>query len=98
MTSKEQLLENVLAVVAELESDGDAGAWVDEQLSIEGYYVDGEGMYKGAEILVTFGGPNIWVMTETNTVKGVWGGDSFERHYTDNMELDDFMEECYRCI
>ena len=98
MTSREQLLENVLAVVAELESEQDVVEWLEEQLSIEGYYVDGQGMYRGAEILVSFGGPNIWVMTENNTVRGVWGGDSFERHYDDNIGLDDYMEECYGCL
>jgi hypothetical protein len=38
------------------------------------YIVTGAGEYLAARILVAFGGPNIWINTQTKTVEGYWGG------------------------
>ena len=97
--TKQMLLDNVLAVVAELQ-DGTQNAydWINDQLCVEGYSISADGTYKGAEITCAYGGPTVWVDTKNDTVYGVWGGDSIERKYTDNINLDDTMAELHSCI
>ena len=50
---------------------------------------------KGAEILVTFGGPTIWIDTRYNNVVGAWGSDRITRSYTDNINLDEAVNELW---
>ena len=52
---------------------------------------------KGASLLVAFGGPNIYINTATSTVEGHWWGDSYSDGYTDNMGLDDAVEDWWNC-
>ena len=51
--------------------------------------------YKAARLLVTFGGPNIWVNLQTNTVDGYWWGDTCKCPFVDNIGLDDYLEELH---
>ena len=53
--------------------------------------------YKAARLLVTFGGPNIWVNLQTNTVDGYWWGDTCKCPFVDNIGLDDYLEELHGC-
>jgi len=46
-------------------------------------------------ILVTFGGPNIWVNTRTRRVEGYWWMDSHFASFTDTLGLADALEELY---
>ena len=70
--------------------------YLDDVLDIM-YIVGSDGTYYGAEILVTFGGPNIYVETRDNTVRGYWGGDKAQWGFLDNIGLDDACEELYQC-
>ena len=70
--------------------------YLDDILDIN-YVVTSKGEYLGAEILVGFGGPNIFIHTRDNTVRGYWGGDKAQWHYVDNIGLDDACEELYQC-
>jgi hypothetical protein len=79
----------------EKNSDGEdfsAFDYLQDALDIE-YIVNSKGDYLGARVLVTFGGPNIWVNTRTNTVEGHWWGDSAYASFTDNIGLDDALSE-----
>jgi hypothetical protein len=79
----------------EKNSDGEdfsAFDYLQDALDIE-YIVNSKGDYLGARVLVTFGGPNIWVNTRTNTVEGHWWGDSASASFTDNIDLDDALSE-----
>lgn len=49
----------------------------------------------GAEILITFGGPNIWIDTKRNVVEGAWGSDRLSRGYTDNIGIDEAIAELW---
>lgn len=51
------------------------GTWLDEALDIE-YTTGVDGTYRGARILVTFGGPNAWINTRKQHVEVYWGSDS----------------------
>jgi len=46
---------------------------------------------------VAFGGPNIWVNTEKSEVEGYWWLDKANALFTDNMGLNDYLEEIYNC-
>jgi hypothetical protein len=83
----------------ELNVDGEqmtAFDYLQDALDIE-YIVNGKGEYLGARVLVAFGGPNIWVNTRTNTVEGHWWSDSCTASFTDNIGLDDALEELWNC-
>ena len=56
---------------------------------------DDEGEYLGARVLVSFGGPNIWIDTRTCTVEGYWWGDEATATYTDEMNLHGTCQELY---
>ena len=52
--------------------------------------------YKGARIMVTFGGPNIWINTRTRQVEGSWWGESCVISYeTDSFDLDECLETLF---
>lgn len=75
--------------------DGDVTSpydYVCEALDIN-YRVNSRGEYLSAEILVTFGGPNIWVHT-TGRVEGFWWGSHATASF-DAPELDDAARELY---
>lgn len=107
--TKKQLKDMVLEVVNNLENPGqldpleyglEAGEevtsydYINYQLDIE-YKVDSQLHYLGGEVLVTFGGPNIWIDTRHNQVHGAWGGDRVQFGYDDNMALDDCLSQLY---
>ena len=68
--------------------------FIDNCLDIR-YIVDSKGQYLGAQLLVSFGGPNIWIHTMDNTVKGYWYNEREEVSFTDNINLDDTCSEIY---
>ena len=62
------------------------------------YILDGSREYKGAKLLVAFGGPNIWIDTDAQTVQGGWWGESYTASYsTDAMDIHNCCEELFNC-
>ena len=62
------------------------------------YIVTSEKQYIGARVLVAFGGPNIWINTQTKTIEGYWWDESaFASYYEDTMNLDEALEELWNC-
>ena len=53
--------------------------------------------YKGARVLVAFGGPNIWIDTVNEQVEGYWWGDKCLVSYNDAIDLDSTLEELFNC-
>jgi len=51
--------------------------------------------YKAARLLVAGGGPNIWVNLQRNVVQGYWWGDYCEHHFSDQIGLDEYLEELH---
>lgn len=51
--------------------------FIDDSLEIL-YIVDGFGNYRGCEIMVTCGGPNVYIKTREHSVIGYWGSDKAE--------------------
>lgn len=65
-----------------------------EALDIE-YIVNSKREFIGARILVTCGGPNIWIDTQHDTVEGHWWGESHTEHFNDEMGLHYACEELW---
>ena len=70
--------------------------YLNDALSID-YIIGSDGIFKGAEVLITFGGPNITINTRNKCVEGVWWGDSAKAYYDDNLGLEECLEELYEC-
>lgn len=78
-------------------SPDDIGAyeWLEDVLDIT-YRVSQDREYKSAKVCVAWGGPNIYVDTESSTVIGYWGSNKVEVPYTDNLGLDEALEQMWR--
>lgn len=68
--------------------------WLEDMLDIN-YIVNSDGSFKSARVLVAFGGPNIWVNFDTMTVNGYWGQDAETCDFTDNLGVEDALEELW---
>ena len=51
-----------------------AGDYLADVLDIE-YVISSRGDYKGAEILLSFGGPNAWIDTRASSLVVAWGSE-----------------------
>lgn len=96
MELKDQVLSQ-LNRIENPEKGEDINDWFNNALDIQ-YIVDQQKQYLGARILVTFGGPNIWVDTRYNRVEGYWGTEQEMWNYTDNIGLDDICRELFDSI
>jgi hypothetical protein len=79
-----------------VEQHGGASEWMEGVYDIR-YIVDREKRYLGAELMVAGGGPTVWVNLDTKYVEGYWGGDKVLEPFTDNLGLDEYLEELYAC-
>ena len=96
--STDQLRENCRYIVSDIERSEDAvAAILDDALSLE-FTTDQNRNYMDSRILVTFGGPNIWINTRNDTVEGYWGRDHVEFRYTDEHGLYDACENLFECL
>ena len=104
MTSKEQLLNSVLRLSDALESVDKLGEYfevpsedaintlIEDMLDMD-YIYNSRGELLGAEIMMTCGGPTLWIETRYNKVVGTWGNDRVERSYIDGVNLDELVED-----
>jgi len=70
--------------------------YLQDALDIE-WILNSKKEFLGARVLVAFGGPNIWVNTRIGQVEGYWWGDSYHMSFTDNIGLNDALEELFNC-
>ena len=62
------------------------------------WILNSEREFKGARLLVAFGGPNIWINTDSQTVEGFWWGDSFTASYSrDAMGIQGACDMWFNC-
>ncbi|NIQ04311.1 MAG: hypothetical protein GWO20_00845 [Candidatus Korarchaeota archaeon] len=74
--------------------------YLTDVLDIE-YITDSLKGYKSAEVLVAFGGPNIWIDLRNKEVRGFWGCDRYTAYFGDSefyRELDEYLEEYFNCL
>jgi len=75
----------------------DSYSYLTDALDIE-HTISGTGEYLGSRVLVTFGGPNIWVDTRHNRVEGYWWSDTAFCGFTDSIGLGDACRELWECV
>jgi hypothetical protein len=107
--TKQQLINHVKAIADEIhnatyefEANEDyeepcAAHYLSDVLDIN-YITTHTKEYKGARVLVSFGGPNIWIDTDRGVVEGFWGEDYAKYEFRDNLGLDDYLEEMFNCL
>ena len=67
--------------------------YLSDALDLE-YVRDSQGNYRGAIVLVAFGGPNIRIDTRWKEVRGAWGSDRCTVPYhRDELGLNHALEE-----
>ena len=98
MTLKDQVLYQVKELETEHyhEDQPTAYDWINKSLDIQ-YKKKKKKEYLGARILVTFGGPNIWVNTQYDQVEGYWGADQETWTYKDNLGIDEACRDLFEC-
>lgn len=73
--------------------------WAEDILDIE-FRVNSDRELRSVQIMVTCGGPNIYVDTATKSVELYWWGDraSYPISYDAAAGLDEWAEEYWRCL
>ena len=95
MELKSQVLHQINRI-EKPEEEEDISDWFNNVLDIQ-YIVNQKKEYMGARLLVTFGGPNIWVDTQYNKVEGYWGTDTEVWSYEDNLGIDNMCQDLFEC-
>ena len=72
---------------------------IENGLDIE-YRIGADKEYRSCEIMVAWGGPNIYIDTASDTVKLYWGGEKAVYYIPGSVsdEIDDACEEQYNCL
>ena len=73
--------------------------FLEDALDIE-YRCNSRKEYRSAEVMVAWGGPNIYIDTADSYVKLYWGGENatFPLSYDARDALDEYLEEYFNCI
>ena len=84
--------------IADQITDGkeDAHKWIEGVYDIE-WITHQDKTYKSARLMVAGGGPSIWVNLQRNVVQGYWWGDYCEHHFSDQIGLDEYLQEIFDC-
>lgn len=63
------------------------------------YIINADKSYKSCSLLITFGGPNIWINTDDQQIQLFWAGDHETLWLPSEIcnAIDDVMEEYYNC-
>jgi len=72
----------------------DVHEWMNDVYDIE-WVTNQDHSYKGARLLVAGGGPSIWVNLQGLTVDGYWWGDTCKVPFSDNLGLDEYLEDLH---
>jgi len=71
--------------------------YLQDALDIE-YITTSDKQYKGARVLISFGGPDIWINTQTEEIEGYWWGLNDKVPYFDDaMGINESLEELFNC-
>lgn len=77
------------------QSDASAYDYLEGVLDIQ-YLVNSDRTYRSARVLISFGGPNVWIDTRTHQLEVHWCGSEYRdlpREFV--TQLDDALEELY---
>lgn len=99
MSNVQSQVDAVFNSLIEAYESGDLYEWIDDVLDVK-YMVDGDLNYVGVRLMVTFGGPTIYVDTFCRQIQGYWWGDEATREIYSEVadELDEVWEEFFNCV
>ena len=81
------------AAIAEISIESSGYDYLEDVLDTQ-YIADEDRNYLGARVLVAFGGPNIWINTQTKTIEAYWWEDkAFAYYENDEMGINDVLAE-----
>ena len=89
--------KQVLGHIQDLEGATSLNKYLNGVLEIT-YLTGTKKEFKGVELLMTFGGPNIYVNTRYNQVEGYWGGTNCTLSFKDKLGLNDYFEEMWESV
>ena len=92
-----EIKEQVLGHIEDLQGGTTLNKYLNGVLEIT-YLTGAKKEFKGVELLVAFGGPNIYVNTRYNQVEGYWGGTNCTLNFKDKLGLNAYFEEHWECI
>lgn len=96
---QKQLLDNVLNIKSMLETKLSEESEQDILMALNPlewtFTVNQNKKFKDAQLLVTAGGPTIYVNVADYLIVGYWGADKVEMSYNDNNNLYDIMSDLY---
>ena len=109
-STDQMLKDHVLSIVNSIENeqwgedieDGQQATafdYLSDVLDIN-WILNSDKTFKGARLLVAFGGPNIWIDTNLEQVEGYWWGEKFiaqYNHCNGAIELDQACEDLMGC-
>ena len=61
-----------------------------QDMDVHRYILNSDMSYSGIIIMVSYGGPNIFIDTDANEVQGYWGNETVKLYYR-TKEGEDFM-------
>jgi hypothetical protein len=96
MTTKQELQEYVYRIAQDIAQATDLMEYIENTLEIS-YIVNHARKYRGARILVTYGGPNVWIDTNKRAIEGYWGSEHAMAGLPRCGEIDDLLEESFDC-
>lgn len=84
-----------------MEEEGEAVdlySYFDDTLDVE-YTLDSQFRLIGVKVWVTLGGPNVWIDTREQAVKGAWGSDREEVYIDSDIcaAIDEIFDGIYNC-
>lgn len=93
MDELKTMVEGIKKQIEEATENNDY-RYFDDILDIE-YFIGGNKDFRGVELTLTYGGPNIFVNTKTKEVKGYWGCSEYKRYISDEAcnFIDSIFEE-----
>jgi hypothetical protein len=88
--------EAVLKELTEHYETGNLFEYTEDVLDVN-YLVNSDKTFKAVKLLVAFGGPNIWIDTETGFIEVYWGNDIAKRAIPSNIQeaINELFEENY---
>lgn len=98
-TTAEMLRAHLESVAEDCQTEQDADQLLaDDPLEID-FRENKRGEYKSGEVLITYGGPNIWIDTSTDCLHGAWGSttDTITLPYRFIRALDSRLQEYHAC-
>jgi hypothetical protein len=91
-----ELQEYVESVAQSIKNAADLMEYIENALDVE-YIVGADRKYRGVRILITCGGPNVWIDTTRRAIEGYTMSEHASTGLPRCDEIDEILEETFNC-